>query len=104
MRHSSDTDNKAQHDEVEFVENVSTINSAIPNKVPNATPAYIASLTPEGREAAENALRKKVDIRLMPMIVLIYIMNYLDRNNIAAARLAGLEEDLNLHGNQFQVR
>ncbi|PQE06795.1 MFS transporter protein [Rutstroemia sp. NJR-2017a BBW] len=100
MRHSTDTDNKAHHDEVELVENISTINT---NKITNAAlPAYIASLTPENKEAAENALRKKIDIRLMPMVVLIYIMNYLDRNNIAAARLAGLEEDLNLHGNQFQ--
>lgn len=30
-------------------------------------------------------------------------MNYLDRNNIAAARLGGLEEDLNLVGNQYQT-
>ena len=27
------------------------------------------------------------------MIILMYIMNYLDRNNIAAARLAGLQDD-----------
>lgn len=32
-----------------------------------------------------------------------YILNYLDRNNIAAARLAGLEEELNLHGTQYQT-
>ncbi|KAM3080340.1 hypothetical protein ACMFMG_005300 [Clarireedia jacksonii] len=102
MANSSDMDKKAHDNEVELVENVSTINSALPNKAANATPAYIASLTQEGREAAENALRRKIDIRLMPMIVLIYIMNYLDRNNIAAARLAGLEDDLNLQGNQFQ--
>lgn len=30
-------------------------------------------------------------------------LNYLDRNNIAAARLAGLEEELNLHGTQYQT-
>lgn len=33
----------------------------------------------------------------------MYILNYLDRNNIAAARLAGLEKDLNLHGSQYQL-
>jgi hypothetical protein len=26
-----------------------------------------------------------------------------DRNNYAAARLQGLEKDLNLHGNEYQV-
>ena len=35
------------------------------------------------------------------MIVLMYIMNYLDRNNIAAARLAGLEDELNLSSTQY---
>lgn len=30
-------------------------------------------------------------------------LNYLDRNNIAAARLAGLEDELNLHGTQYQT-
>ena len=30
-------------------------------------------------------------------------MNYLDRNNIAAAKLAGIVPDLKLHGVQFQV-
>jgi len=33
----------------------------------------------------------------------MYILNYLDRNNIAAARLAGLEKDLKLHGSQYQT-
>lgn len=30
-------------------------------------------------------------------------MNYLDRNNIAAARLAGLETDLNMTSTQYQT-
>lgn len=42
-------------------------------------------------------------MRLMPMVVIMYIMNYLDRNNIAAARLGGLEEDLGLKGTEYQV-
>jgi hypothetical protein len=39
----------------------------------------------------------------LPMIILMYIMNYLDRNNIAAVRLAGLQADLNLSSVQYQV-
>jgi len=37
------------------------------------------------------------------MIVLMYIMNYLDRNNIAAAKLAGILTDLNLKGVEFNT-
>lgn len=39
----------------------------------------------------------------LPMIVIMYILNYLDRNNIAAAKLAGLIEDLHLTGDQFNT-
>ncbi|OBT58323.1 hypothetical protein VE04_00742 [Pseudogymnoascus sp. 24MN13] len=50
----------------------------------------------------ENAksLKRKLDSRCA-LFVLIYIMNYLDRNNIAAARLKGLQDDLHLDNNQY---
>ena len=53
-------------------------------------PELVVKLSPEERAHAERALTKKIDLRLLPMLILMYIMNYLDRNNIAAARLAGL--------------
>lgn len=67
-------------------------------------PELVAAMSPERRFEAENQLRRKIDYRLMPMVVIMYIMNYLDRNNIAAARLGGLEEDLKLKGTEYQVR
>lgn len=36
-------------------------------------------MTPEERQAAESKLKAKIDLRLLPMIILMYIMNYLDR-------------------------
>lgn len=42
-------------------------------------PASVASLSPEERAAAERALVRKIDLRLLPMMVIMYIMNYLDR-------------------------
>ncbi|RYP59209.1 hypothetical protein DL769_008643 [Monosporascus sp. CRB-8-3] len=68
-------------------------------------PAFVANLSPEERISFERRLIRKIDLRLMPMVVLMYIMNYIDRNNIAAAKLAGLPEDLNLHADsgEFQT-
>jgi MFS family permease len=66
-------------------------------------PHYVRSLNSEDRAQAEKGLVRKIDLRLIPMIIIMYIMNYLDRNNIAAARLGGLEEDLGLVGNQYQT-
>lgn len=75
--------------------------------VPNSkleVPALVAAMTPEYRAEAEKRMRRKIDTRLMPMIILMYIMNYLDRNNIAAVRLAGLQDELDLTSTQYQVR
>ncbi|KAJ4342568.1 hypothetical protein N0V95_006908 [Ascochyta clinopodiicola] len=51
----------------------------------------------------EKKLRRKIDMRIMPVLILIYLMNYIDRNNYAAARLQGLEKDLGLVGSQYQT-
>ncbi|KAM7217662.1 putative transporter [Rhypophila decipiens] len=55
---------------------------------------------PEERAAIEANLKRKLDLRCS-LFVLIYIMNYLDRNNIAAARLKGLQDDLKLDNTQY---
>ncbi|CAO2652486.1 Nn.00g007690.m01.CDS01 [Neocucurbitaria sp. VM-36] len=66
-------------------------------------PPLVAAMTPEQRVTAEAKMRRKIDTRLLPMIILMYIMNYLDRNNIAAVRLAGLQDELNLSSVQYQT-
>ena len=55
-------------------------------------PELVRNLAPEERARLERALVRKIDFRLLPMVILMYILNYLDRNNIAAARLAGLQD------------
>ena len=56
-----------------------------------------------GTEQLDKKTTRKIDLRLMPMLIFIYILNYIDRNNIASARLGGLEEDLGLVGNQYEI-
>ncbi|KAK1216918.1 hypothetical protein PQX77_020430 [Marasmius sp. AFHP31] len=50
------------------------------------------------REEAERRLVRKLDRRLLPTIVIVFIMNYIDRNAVTTARLKGLEADLGLTG------
>ncbi|CAG8103583.1 unnamed protein product [Penicillium olsonii] len=66
-------------------------------------PTCLVNLSLEQREQMEKKLVRKIDMRLLIMIVVMYILNYMDRNNIASAKLAGLEEDLNLKGEQYQT-
>ncbi|KAL8638384.1 MAG: hypothetical protein Q9228_004464, partial [Teloschistes exilis] len=64
-------------------------------------PPLVRDLSPEERARLEGILVKKIDLRLLPTLIVMYLMNYLDRNNIAAARLAGLEDELNLTSTQY---
>lgn len=61
-----------------------------------------AYMTPERRVKVEKSLRRKLDARCS-LFIAIYIMNYLDRNNIASARLKGLQTDLNLDDAQYST-
>ncbi|KAI4520838.1 MFS general substrate transporter, partial [Schizophyllum commune Loenen D] len=54
----------------------------------------------ERRKKIERKLLLKIDLR-MSIFIVIYILNYVDRNNAGAARLKGFEEGLNLHGQEF---
>ena len=38
-------------------------------------PPLVAAMTPERRAEAEAKMRRKIDMRLMPMVILMYIMN-----------------------------
>lgn len=94
-----DSVDKAQ---VQQVDNVDTNTSARSTQALEA-PEFIRNWTPEERKRNELHLVRRIDLRLMPMIILMYILNYLDRNNIAAAKLAGIMEDLNLKPVEFQA-
>lgn len=52
-------------------------------------------------DPAEIKLVRKLDIWIMPMLWLMYWLNYLDRNAIALARLDNLEEELGISDSQY---
>jgi len=69
-------------------------------------PDSLRGLPKEELNALEKKLVRRIDIRLLPMLVIMYILNYLDRNNIASARLAGkvgMQKELNMTSTQFSV-
>lgn len=50
-------------------------------------------------------LLAKLDLRLLPPLFLLWFSSLIDRVNIGAARIQGLEKDLemNPHGNKFNT-
>ncbi|GKU02214.1 major facilitator superfamily transporter [Fusarium langsethiae] len=49
-------------------------------------------------EPATKRLLRKMDVKLLPFLALLYLLSFLDRTNIGNAKLAGLEEALGMTG------
>ena len=49
----------------------------------------------------EKKILRKMDIRLIPMLALLYLLSFLDRGNIGNAKIEGLTEDLGMSGSQY---
>ncbi|KAF9507165.1 hypothetical protein BS47DRAFT_345145 [Hydnum rufescens UP504] len=54
-------------------------------------------------DAFEAAIIRKLDWHIIPIVMLLYLVSFLDRVNIGNARLYGLEKDLDLIKNRYQV-
>ncbi|KAJ4298004.1 hypothetical protein N0V90_005903 [Kalmusia sp. IMI 367209] len=46
---------------------------------------------------------RKVDVRLMPMLMALYLVSNLDRANIGNAKIEGLEKDLSMTGSDYNI-
>lgn len=49
----------------------------------------------------EAAVIRKLDWRLLPLVFVLYSLSVLDRSNLGNARIAGMEEDIDLSGNRY---
>ena len=52
---------------------------------------------------AERCILRKCDIHVLPMLYIFYALSYLDRINIGNARIEGLEKDLGIAGNDYNI-
>lgn len=48
-------------------------------------------------------IRRKVDFRLLPILITLYTLAFLDRVNIGNARLWHMERDLDMTGSDFNI-
>ncbi|KAL4792229.1 major facilitator superfamily domain-containing protein [Aspergillus venezuelensis] len=62
-----------------------------------------ASKSEEWHKHMTSKLMRKVDLHLLPLLVVMYLLNFLDRNNLSQARLGTLEEDLGMEGTDFNL-
>ncbi|KAA8642543.1 putative MFS transporter [Aspergillus tanneri] len=67
-----------------------------------ATDRYGRALVEFDRRA-ERRLCLKIDLYIIPTVALLYLFCFIDRANIGNAKLAGLEKDLRLEGNDYNA-
>lgn len=74
------------------------------DKRPSVEPGSVtASKTAdvEMNKVNEKSLLRKLDIRLLPAVGILYLLSFLDRSNVGNARIEGLASDLGMTGNQY---
>ncbi|KAK8086121.1 hypothetical protein PG994_001095 [Apiospora phragmitis] len=62
-----------------------------------------ASAGEEWHHMMTKRMLRKVDGHLLPVLILMYLLNFLDRNNLSQARLGTLEADLGMTGTDFNL-
>lgn len=62
----------------------------------------VRSLTPIDK-VLEKKLLRKCDLHVVPIISLLYVLSFLDRINIGNARIQGLEKDLDMNGQDYNI-
>lgn len=71
------------------------------NDGPHPRPESLSHLSEHEIEGLSKKLVRKIDLVIMPTLAILYILNYIDRQNLSAAKLQGITEDLNLTTEQF---
>ncbi|CAK1361025.1 putative transporter [Cercospora beticola] len=61
--------------------------------------AFLAGFSEEQRKA----VLRKVDWRLVPVLLILYLISFIDRANIGNAKIEGLLPDLNMSGTQYNI-
>lgn len=90
----SSTDTSLDKQQLESAKSVSH-----DEKVPDQEAAAVVAA--EFPNVDEAKVLRKMDVRLIPMLSVLYLLAFLDRGNIGNAKIEGLLGDLNLSGQEF---
>ncbi|PIG88716.1 MFS transporter [Aspergillus arachidicola] len=97
----SDMVDEKKHD-AQHVESVSSLVTIDKIQVLGLSPEDTQFYTDFSAEQ-KKALLRKVDIRLVPMLAVLYLISQIDRANIGNAKIEGPTEDLRLSGIQYNI-
>ncbi|KIY44238.1 MFS general substrate transporter [Fistulina hepatica ATCC 64428] len=61
------------------------------------------STSPDLGKVSRAAVIRKIDLRLLPIMTILYLLSFLDRGNIGNAKIAGMTSDVGLVGLQYNI-
>lgn len=91
---------KINPDEIETAQWTETVE---PGCKPTTVIDIYRSYSTDYRTSIEQKLVQRTDRRLLPLVVIIYLFNYLNRNSITQARLYSLQKDTHIIGAVYQT-
>ncbi|WRT70324.1 uncharacterized protein IL334_007322 [Kwoniella shivajii] len=92
IRASSPSIDGVEKEEIKHVEHEATV---------HPIPESLKNLSDKDLEVLEKTMVRKMDSIILPVIMVLYILNYIDRQNLAAAKLQGILDDLHMTTQQF---
>ena len=63
----------------------------------------IHNVSTEDDKTLDSRITRKIDMRVVPMLCMLYLTAYLDRTNIGNAKLLGLEKELKMAANGYNT-
>ncbi|ETI24496.1 hypothetical protein G647_03865 [Cladophialophora carrionii CBS 160.54] len=73
----------------------------VPHGHNDITHPYDPRVAPQYTKQEEDAVIRKLDWHLMPLIFVLYSLSVLDRSNLGNARISGMEDDIDLSGRRY---
>lgn len=87
--------------EVDVIQPSSSVESNTSSQYDDTYEVYRKHQTDEVDAAEAKKVLRKIDMRLMPILFFIYLLQYLDKNGINYASAYGLAQGTNLHGQDY---
>lgn len=104
--HSISSDSKAAFEHIDSVssnhDNDNDVDNEIQaSRVDNEILGYIEEKAVEIDDETNRILRRKINIRVLPVMVVTYFLQALDKGTLSFASIMGIREDANLVGQQY---
>lgn len=69
----------------------------------SSNPSPLPPPSPPLDPALEHHIIRTLDLTLVPLLCILFTISFADRANIGNAKIAGMTQDLHLHGNRYNL-